>query len=155
MKLPFQRKKETDVLPTEIKEYYTSEKREKTGAAWLVGAAVFVVTVLVVLGLFYGGRALYRTVFDNDETPATEQTTSDTAQNNDNSTGTTTPGDEEVLPGGTPSADDTIGSEAGGADDANNPALNDDEAATTPPAQTPNTGPTADVIPNTGPNNNE
>lgn len=75
MKLPFRRNQQAtnEEVPTEIKQYYTEEARDRTDATWLTAVLVFFVTVAVVLGLFYGGRALYRTLFA-DETPAPETT---------------------------------------------------------------------------------
>lgn len=39
---------------------------ERTGVAWLLAVATLAVTVVLALGLFFGGRLAYRTVFDND-----------------------------------------------------------------------------------------
>jgi hypothetical protein len=73
VKWPFRRNKKDDV-PAEIQEYYQAERRERAGIAWVVGLATLLITLAVVLGLFYGGRWLYRTVVDGDRTPPTTQT---------------------------------------------------------------------------------
>lgn len=139
MKLPFARKKTTEQeVPTEIKQYYTEEARDQRSATWLTGALVFIVTVLVVLGLFYGGRALYRAITNDEagDTPATEQTTE---QTNDSSTDTTNTSQEQGQPV-SPSTDDTPES------------TSDDSQPTDTPATTPQTGPSEpEEIPRTGP----
>lgn len=66
----FNRKKKSD---DDINDYYASERRQRVGVAWMLGLATLVVTVLLALGLFYGGRFVYRTVFDNDNEPAVTQ----------------------------------------------------------------------------------
>lgn len=58
MKL-FNRNNPVDV-PTEIKEYYQSEHRERVGVAWLLAVVTLIVTVGIILGLFFGGRYVYR-----------------------------------------------------------------------------------------------
>ncbi|MDZ7785906.1 MAG: hypothetical protein U5L95_02185 [Candidatus Saccharibacteria bacterium] len=80
----FNRKKSTD---NDINSYYTSERRQRVGMAWALGIATLILTVLLALGLFYGGRWTYRTVFDDDET-----TTSETATEEDQTDDQTTPG---------------------------------------------------------------
>lgn len=73
MKVPFRRNKKDDV-PEEIQEYYQAERRERAGVAWLVALATLLITLAVVLGLFYGGRWVYRKIADGDRTPPTTQT---------------------------------------------------------------------------------
>jgi hypothetical protein len=68
----FRRKKSESVqLPPEVQEYYQSERRERMGMTWLLAALTFVVTIVLAIGLFFGGRWAYRQVFDrgNDITP--------------------------------------------------------------------------------------
>jgi cytoskeletal protein RodZ len=138
MKNPFRRSQSTtDEVPTEIQQYYTEEARDRRGASWLTGAVVFIVTVAVVLGLFYGGRALYRAL-TNDDQPAT---TTEQQQSSDQQNGTSngqssdgTQGDQEVTPSPTPTPD---------------PAPTPEP---TQPDTTPRTGPAQpEVIPRTGP----
>lgn len=69
----FRRKKSSD---SDIDSYYASERRKRIGVAWLLGFVTLVLTVLLALAFFYGGRWVYRTVFDDD------QPTSVTDQNN-------------------------------------------------------------------------
>lgn len=143
MQLPFRRKQSTtDEVPTEIKQYYTSEQRDRAGATWLVGAAVFLITVLLVLGLFYGGRALYRAITD-DANQTTEQTTSDANTANDNQTKS---GDEEVT--SPPSSNDTPEPDSAPSDEGGQEPQDTPEDT---PSRTPNTGPSQPELPQTGP----
>lgn len=67
-----------DSVPQEVQDYYQSERRERTGVAWLLALATLVVTLLLAIGLFYGGRWVYRTAFKNDSTPTATQTATST-----------------------------------------------------------------------------
>lgn len=64
------RKQQNDILPDEVKDYYRSEQRDRIGGAWLMAFGGFLLTVAIVLGLFFAGRWAYQAVFvdDNDET---------------------------------------------------------------------------------------
>src|SRR5688572_19206045 len=70
---PFNRKKSEDALPEEVKEYYESGRKQRTGTAWLLALGTLLVTILVAFGLFFGGRWVYQQIAGDDE-PA-EQTT--------------------------------------------------------------------------------
>lgn len=63
----------TSNLPEEVQEYYESGKRERVGVAWLLGLGTLVVTVVLAMGLFFGGRWLYRTIAGTDEPENTAQ----------------------------------------------------------------------------------
>jgi cytoskeletal protein RodZ len=69
----FKRKKKDSVLPEEVRDYYTAEKRDRKGMAWLLAVATLIVTFLIAAALFFGGRWVYRTVFDNKEKNTTTQ----------------------------------------------------------------------------------
>lgn len=62
--------KQDDVLPDEVKDYYRAEQRDRIGGAWLMAVGGFLLTVAIVLGLFFAGRWAYQAVFvdDDDET---------------------------------------------------------------------------------------
>lgn len=60
-------KKNTDVLPQEVREYYQTERRERTGMAWLLAIGTLLVTFIIAAALFFGGRWAYRAVFGNDD----------------------------------------------------------------------------------------
>jgi len=147
MRLPFRGKKTNagaDKTPTEIKQYYTEEARDRRGATWLTGAAVFIVTVLVVLGLFYGGRALYRAI-TNDEpaAPTTEQAADQSGQNQNNGQDGQggNSGDQEVTPPSDTPADGNQNNES-----------NTESGGGETPTTTPETGDSQpEAIPDTGP----
>ncbi|HSX27711.1 MAG TPA: hypothetical protein VLG25_02920 [Patescibacteria group bacterium] len=61
MKWPFKRT-ENNQVPEEVQQYYQAEQRERVGVAWLLALATLVVTVLVALGLLWGGRWTYRKI---------------------------------------------------------------------------------------------
>jgi len=67
---PFNRRKANDTVPQEIQEYYQAERRERVGMAWMLALATLVLTVLLVFGVFFGGRWVYRNVRDNDNNQA-------------------------------------------------------------------------------------
>lgn len=71
MKL-FRRNKQVDSnLPPEIQAYARGEHRERVGVAWLVGLISLIVTFLVVAGLYFGGRWIYRKLAHKDSSSAT------------------------------------------------------------------------------------
>lgn len=66
---PFNRKKKAESdLPKEVQDYYQAEKRERVGVAGLLAVATLLVTVVLAIGLFFGGRWLYRAIFDDSDT---------------------------------------------------------------------------------------
>jgi cytoskeletal protein RodZ len=106
---PFNRKTqaEAEALPEEVKEYYESGRKQQTGMAWLLAFGTLVVTVVLALLLFFGGRWIYQKITNNDqpEAPVKEQpaqqdqtantqpegTNENTDQQGSSSTNTTTP----------------------------------------------------------------
>lgn len=130
---PFNRKKNganNSKVPKEVKQYYQAEQRERMGLAWLIAFLTLVVTVLVVLGLFLGGRWVYRKATNDDKKPQSTQTTPSGSQE----------------PAQVPK--DGSGGQTGGGE--NNATSGSASQPTAPaPASTPNTGP--GNLPNTGP----
>ena len=143
MKWPFRRKDNQTSVPAEIQEYYQSERRERTGIAWLLALGTLLVTVALAILLFFAGRWIYRKVANNDDNKSgqtTQQAVQDqkdqAKQDDDKQTNGT--GSETASPDTSTSTPDTNG---GGT--ATAPA--------TPPA-TPNTTPaTGSALPDTGP----
>lgn len=162
MKLPFSRNKDKDNVPAEIQEYYQAEKRERTGVAWLIAVVTLLVTVAIALGLFFGGRWIYRTLTDNND-----QGDQSTSQGEVQAPGATQP-DESTAD--TPETPGNDGDEAEDDNPASPSETEPDESAdnqdpttpgpggTTPPpaSPTPSTPPvssptTGDPLPGTGP----
>jgi hypothetical protein len=65
----FRRKKQDSVLPDEVNQYYKSQKREKTGVAFALGILALIATLLVGLGVFFGGRYIYQNYIKDDPAP--------------------------------------------------------------------------------------
>ncbi|MES2971758.1 MAG: hypothetical protein V4702_05550 [Patescibacteria group bacterium] len=148
---PFNRNKTGDgTTPPEVQDYYQSESRQRSWLAWVIGLGTLLATVLIVLGLFYGGRWVYRKVRPQTpptttqvgvETPqiesgSSEQPGGDIPSNSpDQNSASTPPASPQTPPGGS-------------------------SPAPTPPtsgtvAQTPNTqGKATADLPTTGPADN-
>lgn len=62
MNLPFRRKQDTVMtgMAPEVQQYYEAEHRQSTGVAWLLSIVTLLVTVLVIMLLFFGGRWVIR-----------------------------------------------------------------------------------------------
>ncbi len=67
---PFNRRKKPEEgdIPPELQHYYESEHRERVGLAWLIAFLSLVLTITVILGLFFGGRWAYRKIANNNNT---------------------------------------------------------------------------------------
>lgn len=52
----------TPAVPEEVNEYYQAEKRDRTWMAWLLALLSLAVTTLIIMGLFFGGRWVYRKI---------------------------------------------------------------------------------------------
>lgn len=95
MKFPFRRGNDSqNDLPKEVQEYYQNEKRQRRGVAGLLAIGTLLATVVLALGLFFGGRWLYRSLSDRDSQPA-KVSQSDTTSNEQ------IPGTEENKPAST------------------------------------------------------
>ena len=140
---PFNRKKKQgQSVPEEIQQYYNTERRERVGVAWLLAGGTLILTVLLAIVLFFGGRWVYRTVFDRDNRPDTAQQEQSEDQTQDN--------DQGSAPQNAPSAQGqstTDPSRPDGSASTGTPP-----PTTTQPQQTPATGENA--LPRTGPSDN-
>jgi hypothetical protein len=75
---PFRRKTEDldpSNLPQEVRDYYQAQSSGRKGIAIMIGVASLIVTVLLALSIFYGGRWVYRHSFGKPKNTATQQTT--------------------------------------------------------------------------------
>lgn len=86
------KRKKTDdsKLPKEVKEYYEAEKRDRVGVASLLAVGTLIATILLVIGLFFGGRWVWRHTVDRDkgsEGVATVQAPDDVASSSTNTRG--------------------------------------------------------------------
>ncbi len=67
-------------LPAEVQEYYQSEQRERVGVAWLIALVSLLVSTVVIISLFLGGRWAYRK-FVQKPTPKTTSSSEKKEQN--------------------------------------------------------------------------
>lgn len=109
-------------------EYYQSGKHRRVSVAWLLAFATVVTTLLLTLGLFYGGRWVYRSIFDNNKS----NTTINQPTNVDDQ------GDKTQSP---------VSAQGSGTVAAPTTTQSSNTATNTPPVNTPTTGP----LPSTGP----
>ncbi len=124
VRLPFRRtqtdEQDSVKMPKEVVDYYQAEKRDRRGLTWLLGFATMIVTILVVFGLYYGGRWAYRSITgrDNQQTATTQepsqQDSDDTnvpgANNQDNvKKDSNTPNNQATDESASPSSDNAQG----------------------------------------------
>lgn len=139
MKL-FNRKKSTVVnssLPPEVQAYSQAEHRERMGMAWLVGVVSLVVTAVVLMALFFGGRWVYRKIVGTSAKD-TNTSQSESAGNDVNDT----PSKESDSS----KKDSPAGSE---------PTTPPVASPTPTPAVTPAQAPVSPDLPRTGPDSDE
>ena len=141
---PFKKKQTPSVnLPSEMQDYYQTTRREKVGVAWLLALGTMLVTVLLAVGLFYGGRWTYRQVFhkNNNSTISQQGSTDDKAANADNKSTSDSSTTANTPSTSTPSTS-TQGTVAAPTQ-ANNPASvpTQPTQTTTPSGKLANTGP--------------
>lgn len=142
----FNRRNQDDPnVPQEVQSYYQAEKRERTGIAWMLALGTLVATVILAIGLYFGGRWLYRTVFGSNDSKTTQQTGTDSSER------------EAEEEGGKPGASDTEQTPSTPESDRDTTPTDENQPGGTTaddnqPAQntTPRTGP----LPTTGPEDN-
>jgi hypothetical protein len=82
----FRRKnQDIDAVPQEVRDYYQSERRERTGIAWLLALGTLVVTLLIASALFFGGKWVYNRTLGKPDAPKTAQNTNQSTQKTDES----------------------------------------------------------------------
>jgi len=152
----------------EVREYYDSSRQERQGLAWFLAFATLIVTLLIVVGLFFGGRWLYNKIKHNDtDNTATTQQEDQVKTESGQQQGTgshNTSRDSSASSNGTSGGQNTGGQSSGnasstantGTSSTNTGATGGGSAQNTPqatniPATTPTTGDSS--LPNTGPGN--
>lgn len=84
MKLPsFKRNQSESTLPVEIEEYYQSERRERTGVAWLLAGGTLILTLVLAFGLYFGGKWVYQKVANRDQNETAETNSADVSDASD------------------------------------------------------------------------
>jgi cytoskeletal protein RodZ len=142
---------------TELEEYYANQNQRKTrtGAAWFMALLSLLITIAVIVVLFFAGRWIYRTITNNDtETPATTSDQSESSTQLPNYDGDINAGNNE----GSGVASDTNNDTAGTSSSTDNSGgqstgtVSNQAASTTESNadRIASTGPTTSEIPNTG-----
>lgn len=125
-------------VPEEIQDYYETERRERTGVAWLLAFGTLIATILVASGIFFAGRWAYREIAGTDDDGSTE-----IAQNEEQEQSETERQEEQEPSGGQGNAEDESDAsdtpQNGGAVQGNNDIA------------TPATGDSSGDLPGTGP----
>lgn len=132
----FNRRKKVDPnLPPEVQAYSQAERRERMGVAWLFGIVSLIVTFVLITGLFFGGRWVYRKIARKDKATPVQIDTSDDSKTEDQK--------NKDAEDQSDASDDTP------VDTEQTPST---PAPTSNTPQTPATQPsTGDTLPNTGP----
>lgn len=131
-------KKNTDVLPAEVREYYQSERRDRAGVAWLLALGTLLLTFVIAAALFFGGRWLYNAVFDKD-TETTQTTSQDDSLRVDEK-GNVIGGNQAATPSTKPLQGSTGTSSTNTTTPSSTPAATPNTGDMTP-AELVNTGP--------------
>ncbi|MDQ3094239.1 MAG: hypothetical protein M3Q70_03645 [bacterium] len=101
----FGRRTTTTDIP-ELQEYYAAKRANNSAGAWVLALISLIITVLLILGLFFGGRWLWRKVRGGeDRVVTTTQEASDQIEEGiESDTGVDT---DNVAPDSTDNAADT------------------------------------------------
>lgn len=149
----FKRNRKKTVLPTEVDEYYKSEMRTRRGTSILFALFALVVTLAIAAGLFFGGRAIYRALSNDDNTQApvqtdnnkkVESTNQDQSSSSQSSDTSNSSQSQNSGSGDTPVSSDGSGS--------NNGSNSSNGADSDAPSNMPSTGDEPEVLPSTGDN---
>lgn len=118
-------------MPPELSDYYNAEKRDRMWATWLLGFATLVVTVLLAVLLFLGGRwVVDQFTGDEVESPTTTQNEPGSQSTDDSAPTVGNSDDDSSVAGNNDQNEDQ--SETGG-------VVSDEAAVTDQPL--PDTGP--------------
>lgn len=128
------------VSPTAVKDYYQAAGSRKGWVVWLLSIAAFLITLIIVLSLFWVGRFAWQKIRgtdDNKSTPASQ--------------GQNAPSDEQEAQKQNENNGDSAPSSP-----APQPAPAPQPTPTPTPAPTPVTGDSqTGTLPNTGPSSDE
>lgn len=78
-------KRDSDISPEEVRDYYKSKPKQRLAVAWILGVGTLIATLVVATAVFYGGRFLYRKIAGTDK-PAVTPGVIQTADNQNSKT---------------------------------------------------------------------
>jgi hypothetical protein len=149
MNFPFRRKQDVSDVPAEIQDYYKTERRERTGIAWLLALGTLIVTIGLATLLFFGGRWAYRAITNNDNDNQETAQVDQESENQDNPESREgAPGEEATPPTGTSSTNTSTPNSPNPAPSTSTPGTSSTPAA--PGTSTPVAGSSTN-LPNSGP----
>ena len=122
------------VIPQEIQDYSQTEHREKMGVAVLVGFISLILTLIVLFGMFVGGRWMYRKIAGTD----TKSNNTTVVEKSTDEAKATSKQDSQKDASNTPEA--AAGSPSSPAQQSENPTTPAD-----PSSALPTTGPDLDL----------
>ncbi len=135
----FNRKNKDEVLPEEVQDYYKAEQRDRMGVAWLLAVGAFILTVAIILGIFFAGRWAYQSIFSSD---SSDDTTSEIETTED-----------EQLPGARIS-DDSSDDTTDDSSDGSEPEPEESSDDSSSQQDTTRSSGAVEQLPQTGPSNN-
>jgi len=148
---PFKKREPVDSkpVPKEVQKYYQSEHRDRVGLAWLIAFLSLIITVVIIVGLFVGGRWVYHKVRGTN----TASTTQPQTQSGSNPTA-------ETQPNSQPQSTSSPSQHATSSTSTNVPNSSTAPGSTTQSSQPASstttqttTGSTSTQVTNTGPGN--
>ena len=99
---PFKRRQSDedtkDSVPAEVQEFYQSERRERIGIAWLLAFVTLLATVVIAMGIFFGGRWAYRKIANSGKDTGNTQITTNTNQSASTKNTAVTPNTNQPAP---------------------------------------------------------
>ena len=153
MRNPFKRQPKADevTLPKEVQDYYEAEKRERVGVASMLAIGTLVVTVILALGIFFGGRWVWRHTLHHN--PKTTTVATVKAPDDKTSSSSSTPSySSSSSP--TSSSSSNSSSSTSASSGSSTPSSTSSSTAPTPSPTPPAASSTttgATTLPNTGP----
>lgn len=144
----FKRNRKKSTLPTEVDEYYKSELRTRRGTSILFALFALIVTLVIAAGLFFGGRAIYRALNDdNKDTTKVEDSNSNSANTSPASS------QDSSSASGTGQGSNSSTTETGESSGAGSASSTDSSSSPTSqsaPSTVPSTGDEPVALPHTG-----
>lgn len=127
-----------DTLP-EVDEYYHSGEKEHKAIAWLLAFATFFVTLVVFVGIFFGGKWVFKKISTRKDTAKqTQSVDSNNTKKQSNETGASKGGDTGQSQGGQNNSGPQTSSTSTSTPSA-------PTSTTPPPSRLVNTGPDEDL----------